>query len=70
DGVESVHDLHVWCVTPDKMCILTAHVVVGDYVDQRNLLSRLINDLKRDFGIDHVTIQFETKGFPKALNEH
>lgn len=70
DGVESVHDLHVWCVTPDKMCILTAHVVVRDAVDQRNLLSRLINDLKKDFGIDHVTIQFETEGFPKASNEH
>lgn len=69
-GVEGVHDLHVWCVTPDKMCILSAHVVVGEGVDQRSLLSRLIEGLKRDFGIDHVTIQFETGDFPKALNEH
>lgn len=69
-GVESVHDLHVWCVTPDKMCILTAHVVVGADVNQRHLLSRLIDGLKKDFGIDHVTIQFETEGFPKSANEH
>ncbi|MCX8189253.1 MAG: cation diffusion facilitator family transporter [Nitrososphaeria archaeon] len=69
-GVESVHDLHVWCVTPDKMCILTAHVVVGDKVDQKRLLSKLLDGLKKDFGIDHVTIQFETKDFPKAANEH
>ncbi len=70
DGVESVHDLHVWCVTPDKMCVLTAHVVVGGDVDQKILLSRLIDGLRRDFGIDHVTIQFESRGFPKASNEH
>jgi len=69
-GVVGVHDLHVWCVTPDKMCILSAHVVVGEGVDQRSLLSRLIEGLKRDFGIDHVTVQFETGDFPKAVNEH
>ena len=70
NGVESVHDLHVWCVTPDKMCILSAHVVVGKDVDQKSLLSRLIESLRRDFGIDHVTIQFETEDFPKSVNEH
>ncbi|MGB9727566.1 MAG: cation diffusion facilitator family transporter [Nitrososphaeria archaeon] len=69
-GVEGVHDLHVWCVTPDRMCILSAHVVVGDDVDQKSLLSRLIDVMRKDFGIDHVTIQFETKGFPKAVYEH
>lgn len=69
-GVEGVHDLHVWCVTPDKMCILSAHVIVGDDVDEKSLLSKLISVMRKDFGIDHVTIQFETKGFPKSDYEH
>jgi cobalt-zinc-cadmium efflux system protein len=70
EGVESVHDLHVWCMTPTKMCIMSAHVVVKEETDRKKLISTLISILKEEFGIDHVTIQLEEEGYPKAPSEH
>lgn len=70
DGVESVHDLHVWCMTPTRMCIMSAHVVVKKGTNRKKLISTLISTLKEEFGIDHITIQLEGEGYPKALREH
>jgi cobalt-zinc-cadmium efflux system protein len=69
-GVEGVHDLHVWCITPTKMCIMSAHVVVKKGTNRKKLLSDLICMLKEEFGIDHTTIQLEEEGYPKAVSEH
>jgi len=70
EGVKSVHDLHVWCITPTKMCIMSAHVVVKKGTNRKKLISTLISTLKEEFGIDHVTIQLEGEGYPKAVSEH
>lgn len=70
EGVQSVHDLHVWCITPSKMCIMSAHVVLKKKVNRKKLISTLISMLKEEFGIDHVTIQLEDEGYPKAVSEH
>ena len=69
-GVRGVHDLHVWCITPTKMCCMSSHVVVDEGIDRRKLISTLINMLKEEFGIDHTTIQLEDEGYPKAEGEH
>jgi len=69
-GVKGVHDLHVWCITPTKMCILSAHVVVNKGTNKKKILSDLISMLKEEFGIDHTTIQLEEEGYPKAASEH
>ncbi len=69
-GVKQVHDLHVWCITPSKLCCLSAHVVVKEGTNRKKLLSRLIDMLKKEFGIDHTTIQLEDEGYPKAVSEH
>lgn len=69
-GVRDVHDLHVWCITPTQMCVMSAHVVVEEDVDKRNLMFVLIHLLKEEFGIDHTTIQLEDEGYPKAIGEH
>ena len=69
-GVKPVHDLHVWCITPSKLCCLSAHVVVKEGTNRKKLLSRLIDMLKEEFGIDHTTIQLEDEGYPKAVSEH
>jgi cobalt-zinc-cadmium efflux system protein len=69
-GVEGVHDLHVWCITPTRMCIMSAHVVVKKGTNKKKLLSDLISMLKEKFGIDHTTIQLEDEGYPKAVSEH
>ena len=69
-GVKEVHDLHVWCISPSKMCIMSGHVVVEENVDKKNIMWLLIHILKEEFGIDHTTIQLEDEGYPKALGEH
>lgn len=69
-GVKGVHDLHVWCITPTKICALSCHVVVEESIDRRKLMSDLIAVLDAAFGIDHTTIQLEEEGYPKAHDEH
>jgi cobalt-zinc-cadmium efflux system protein len=29
-GVKDVHDLHVWCITPAKMCRMNGHLLVEE----------------------------------------
>jgi len=68
--VKGIHDLHVWCITPTRTCCMSAHVVVKEGADRKKLITTLINILKKDFGIDHTTIQLEDEGYPKAEGEH
>lgn len=70
NGVKDVHDLHVWCITPTKMCCMSGHVVVEGHVDKKKLIKTLIDLLREEFGIDHTTIQLEDEGYPKAIGEH
>jgi len=70
EGVRDVHDLHVWCITPTKMCCMSGHVVVEEGTNRKKLITTLIDMLKKEFGIDHTTIQFEDEGYPKAAGEH
>jgi cobalt-zinc-cadmium efflux system protein len=69
-GVKGVHDLHVWCITPTKMCCMSGHVVMKKGANRKKLIATLINILKEEFGIDHTTIQLEDEGYPKAVSEH
>jgi len=69
-SVKDVHDLHVWAITPTKMCCISAHVVVEKETDSRRLIETLIQMLKEEFGIDHTTFQLEEEGYPKASGEH
>lgn len=70
EGVMGVHDLHVWCITPTKICALSCHIVVKSGINRKKLTADLIEILKRDFGIDHTTFQLEDEGYPKAVSEH
>ncbi|OGD54737.1 hypothetical protein A3K80_00895 [Candidatus Bathyarchaeota archaeon RBG_13_38_9] len=70
EEVKSVHDLHVWCITTDKMCCMSGHVIVKEGIERKELLTRLIEMLKEDFGIDHTTIQLEEGEYPKSPSEH
>ncbi len=69
-GVGSIHDLHVWCITPTQMCLFSGHVVVKGSIDRKGLMESLIRVLKEEFGVDHTTIQLEDEGYPKAAQEH
>jgi len=56
-GIESVHDLHVWSVTP-AVVAMSAHCIVREPERQQHVLEH-IHDAMRLFGIEHVTIQLE-----------
>jgi cobalt-zinc-cadmium efflux system protein len=56
-GIESVHDLHVWAVTP-AVIAMSAHCIVRE-PDQHQHVLEHIHDAMRLFGIQHVTIQLE-----------
>src|ERR1700704_5608412 len=56
-GIESVHDLHVWSVTP-AVVAMSAHCIVREPEKHQHVLEH-IHDAMRLFGIQHVTIQLE-----------
>jgi cobalt-zinc-cadmium efflux system protein len=58
-GIESVHDLHVWSVTP-RMVAMSAHAIVRDASQQQHVLEH-VHDAMQLFGIGHVTVQIEQK---------
>lgn len=62
DGVQAVHDLHVWTITSGREA-LSAHVIHAEMISQPGLLKELRSKLNERFGLDHLTIQMETKDF-------
>ena len=63
EGVLSVHDLHVWLLSGSRAA-LSAHIVVESLAYWDHTLARLQLRLHEDFGIDHVTLQPETRTRP------
>jgi cobalt-zinc-cadmium efflux system protein len=59
-GVVDVHDLHVWTLGPGSHA-LSAHILVADSsVSEASALLRRIDErMRSEFGITHVTLQFE-----------
>jgi cobalt-zinc-cadmium efflux system protein len=57
-GIVSVHDLHVWAMVPGRGA-LSAHVLVDDIEHWPVILHQVRHLMRRDFGIDHITLQPE-----------
>ncbi|MBU4336658.1 MAG: cation diffusion facilitator family transporter [Actinobacteria bacterium] len=58
DGVDQVHDLHMWALT-SGMNVATAHLVAAPQADHHKVLD-IARDVLRDrFGITHATLQVE-----------
>lgn len=64
-GVLDVHELHVWAIASNKIC-LTAHVIIEEKSDCESVLPIMRELLASKFGILHTTLQHERK---KCLNE-
>ena len=62
NGVDNVHDLHIWAVEP-RLVMLTCHVMVNQ--DSTHLKDELLATIRSmvasEFGIHHLTIQLETE---------
>lgn len=64
NGVDAVHDLHVWTIT-SGMIALSVHVTAKGKYSRKRLLTTIQNTLLKRFRIAHGTIQIE----PKDYNE-
>jgi cobalt-zinc-cadmium efflux system protein len=64
--VRSVHDLHVWTVTPG-FGALSAHVVVAEGSDRDLALRRIEVMLRQTFEIEHTTLQIEEEASQELL---
>jgi cobalt-zinc-cadmium efflux system protein len=59
DGVDGVHDLHVWTIS-SGIEALSAHITHDRSTPHSELLVRVRSVLADRFGIEHLTIQMET----------
>ncbi len=59
DGVESIHDLHIWAMSTTQVA-LTTHLVMPDG-NNDDFIKELNKDLQREFNIVHTTFQVETQ---------
>lgn len=61
DGIESIHDLHIWTITSGTNA-LSCHAVVNDQLkiaESEHILRKIEHNLQHK-GIKHITIQLET----------
>jgi len=65
EGVEDVHEMHLWSVTTEHYS-LTAHVFVNEHIQPFCVILAINETLKSKYGIEHTTIQIEHAG----INPH
>ncbi|ELX09178.1 zinc transporter zitB [Janthinobacterium sp. HH01] len=58
DGVRSVHDLHVWDMSPGQPALI-GHVEIDDLARWPDILHTIKTMLLEKHGIDHITLQAE-----------
>jgi cobalt-zinc-cadmium efflux system protein len=66
DGVISVHDLHVWDMSPGEPALI-GHLEIADLSTWPTVLEDVRNMLLAKHGIDHVTLQPEVAGEHPAM---
>ncbi len=60
--VEGIHHVHIWGLTPQQL-MLTMHVTVHASVDSQSELVRRIKEiLRQQYGVGHSTIEVELDG--------
>ncbi len=65
EGVEGVHDVHVWSISSD-IYALSSHIIVEPDAKINEVVGRVNDMLKERYGIDHTTIQSECE---RCVNE-
>jgi cobalt-zinc-cadmium efflux system protein len=69
DGVLSVHDLHVWEMTPGEAALI-GHVEIRDLQEWPSILHAIKKMLLERHGIDHVTLQAELPDMAEVHQAH
>ncbi|KAI3469061.1 hypothetical protein Pfo_025724 [Paulownia fortunei] len=58
EEVVAVHELHIWAITVGKV-LLACHVKIKPEADADIMLDKVIDYIRREYNISHVTIQIE-----------
>jgi cobalt-zinc-cadmium efflux system protein len=69
EGVNDIHDLHIWSMSTTEVALST-HVVVQSNNDNSKILKEICVGLSEKFGIDHPTVQIETTATAKNCYKH
>jgi cobalt-zinc-cadmium efflux system protein len=69
EGIQAIHDLHVWSLSPGKEA-LSAHLEVVDDIDRDQILHKVNEILSKHFQIDHTTLQVETPAQKRKEKSH
>ncbi|MBA0805273.1 hypothetical protein Gohar_004799, partial [Gossypium harknessii] len=56
--VVAIHELHIWAITVGKV-LLACHVKIRPEADADIVLDNVIEYIRREYNISHVTIQIE-----------
>ncbi|PKH10436.1 cation diffusion facilitator family transporter [Planomicrobium sp. MB-3u-38] len=62
DGVQDVHDLHIWTIT-SGMDLLTCHLDIQEQAKEQEILKEAVALVNKNCKIEHTTIQIEKPGF-------
>jgi cobalt-zinc-cadmium efflux system protein len=60
DGVANIHDLHIWSIG-SRSHALSAHIVVSQQKDPSAVRTQVEEVLKKEFDLDHTTLQIEVQ---------
>lgn len=69
NGVEEVHDLHIWAMSTTEVA-LTAHLVIPGETKDDYFLKKICGELHNRFGIEHSTIQIEKSAQSASCNHN
>ncbi|KAK6146531.1 hypothetical protein DH2020_020400 [Rehmannia glutinosa] len=58
EEVVAIHELHIWAITVGKV-LLACHVKIKPEADADMVLDKVVDYIKREYNISHVTIQIE-----------
>ncbi|OJT53426.1 cation diffusion facilitator family transporter [Pseudomonas moraviensis] len=70
EGVEDIHDLHIWALTSGKN-VMSAHLVVQrSSRTEQEILAEVTHLMSEGFHISHTTLQLENSQFHVGLEEN
>lgn len=58
DEVVHIHELHIWAITVGKV-LLACHVKISPEANADMVLDKVVNYIRREYNISHVTVQIE-----------
>ncbi|KAL4339514.1 hypothetical protein GQ457_08G035360 [Hibiscus cannabinus] len=58
DEVVAIHELHIWAITVGKV-LLACHVLIKREANADMVLNKVVDYIRREYNISHVTIQIE-----------